>query len=154
MWVDEAGSEPEEVLFGFLTSDLKLYWNRGQGTAIAQFYNLVMPGIILANHIFEGLERPLYCDDNEHGDQNKRIYTWRPVHDFEYDSRRKKQIVISAPRGKVFAVIVTPNTRHADDYPNIKAWIDRWNWVDEDEELNDAPSNWVDRYNRKIWTRE
>lgn len=154
LWVDKFGDEPEVVKFGYLTSDLKKCWERGQGTAIAQFYNLVMPGLILARHIFEGLDRPLYCDGNKHGDRDKRVYTWRPRYDYAFSSKKKTEMRILAPEDQVFAVIVTPNTRHVKEYPDIKAWIDRWSWVDEDEGLDGASVNWVDRYETKLWSRE
>ena len=152
-WVDKDTCKENEVKFGLLTSDLKQYYTRGQATAISQFYNLIVPGLILARHIFEGLERPLFCDNDENGDCNKRVYTWRPRYDYGYNSKTRKELRRLAPEGKVFTVIVTPNKKHAEKYPDIKAWIDRWNWVDEDEELNEAPQNWVDRYTTKVWTR-
>ncbi len=154
LWVNRIGDKPEEVKFGYLTNDLKKCFDRSQGTFITQFYNLVVPGLIVAKHIFEGLDRPLYCDDNKDGDHGKRVYTWRPRYDYAFNEERKSEMRRLAPEGKVFAVIVTPNIRHVDKYPNIKAWIDRWTWIDEDNGLDEAPVNWVDRYETKIWTRE
>lgn len=153
LWIEKPGDKPEKAKFGYLSNDLKKNWDRGEGTEIAQLYGLVIPGLILARHIFKGLDRPLYCDGNEHGDCDKRIYTWKPRHDFIHDAIKKAEMRILSPTGKVFAVIVAPNIKHKEKYPDIKAWIDRWVWVDEDEGLNEASVNWVDRYESKIWTR-
>lgn len=152
LWVESEGDPTEEVKFGLLSDDLNMYVHRGQAATFAQFYKLVLPGIILAKHIFKGLDRPLLCDNNVCGDQDKRVYSRRPVNDYTYDRSASRVVQHLAPAGKVFVVIVSPNT-HLEEYPDIKAWIDHWCWVDEDKIFNDAPTDWVDRYNCKIWTQ-
>ena len=139
------------VQFGLLAADLKKHGQRGQGTVIVQLYNIVIPGLICARHIFEGLERRLYCDENKDGDLDKLVYSWRPS--WDYECINQQGVKRPPPDGKIFAVIVTPNIRHKDEYPEITGWINRWNWVDEDPALKEAPLNWVDRYNKREWTR-
>ncbi|HEB85790.1 MAG TPA: hypothetical protein ENI68_02070 [Gammaproteobacteria bacterium] len=73
-----------EVKFGLLASDLKKYAQRGQASAIAQFYMLVVPGLILTRHIFRGLERPLYCDGDMDADGSKLVYSRAPTLDYEW----------------------------------------------------------------------
>lgn len=115
-----------------------------------------MPGLIVAKHIFEGLERPLYNDGDENGDVNKRIYVWRPRYDYIFNRGKMAEMRVLAPENKVFVVIVTPNTRpkHAANYPDIKAWIDRWGWVEMDQGPDEMPIDWVDRFNIRLMTRE
>lgn len=143
------------VKFGLRDSDLKRFAARGQGTMIAQFYELVIPGLILARHVFRGLERPLYCDSSNVGDKAKLVYTWKPEADYEQvGGPHGRTIKRDPPVGKVFAVIVSPNIRHAEQFPQLAGWIEHWNWLEEDRGLDEAPVSWVDRYAEKLWTRE
>lgn len=57
------------------------------------------------------------------------------------------------PAGKTFVVIVSPNIKHKETFPNIDGWLNRWNWVPVDEGLDEAPINWLDRYDKKIYSR-
>ncbi len=143
-----------EAQFGMLAVDLQRYGARGQITAIAQFYELVVPGLILTRHVFRGLERPLFCDGSMQGDEDKLVYTRKPALDFEWTggpeghpTRRE------VPAGKVFGVIISPNKKHREPFPEVAGWIHHWNWVDEDSGLAEAPIHWVDRYTEKLWTR-
>lgn len=138
-----------------LASDLKQFGARAQFAEIAQFYKLVCDGLILTRHIFEGLERPLYCDGSPKGDSNKLVYTRKPARDVEWTGGKSGNLIWrEAPKGCVFVVIITPNTRHRDRYPSIDGWVNHWAWTEEDVGLAEAPINWVDRYTTKLWTRE
>ena len=145
----------EAVTFALLADDLKPYGSRGQFTAIAQFYELVIPGLILPRHIFQGLERPLCYDDDMEADEQKLIYSQKPEFDYEWIGglHGRTQRRQASPR-KVFVVIISPNERYRQTYPGIAGWIERWNWVDEDRDLRGAPMNWVDRYSKKLYTTE
>lgn len=146
-------NEVIDVKLGMLSSEFQKYGERGQANLIAQFYKLVSPGMILSRHIFRGLERPLYCDENMEGDKNKLIYSRKPSFDYEWiGGKSGKPIERVAPAGKVFTVIVSPNMRHKDKFSSIYGWIERWNWIEEDTGLSEAPMNWVDRYKEKIYT--
>lgn len=137
-----------------LGSELQKYGARRQATAIAQFYKLVIPGMILTRHIFKGLNRPLCCDDNMEGDEGKLVYTRKPTFDYEWvGGKTGRPVERSVPLGRVFAVIVSPNERHKENFPGIECWIERWNWLEEDLGLPESPINWVDRYGQKIYTR-
>lgn len=154
-WVDPANQAVVDVKVGMLASDLQMYGRRGLATAIAQFYLLVGSGLILARHIFKGLDRKLFCDGNANADEEKLIYTRKPSTDYVWDGgKHGGPIRKECPPGQVLAVIISPNTRHCADYPSVKGWIDRWNWIDEDRVLPEAPKNWLDRYDLKLWTRK
>jgi hypothetical protein len=88
------------------------------------------------------------------GDKNKYVFSRKPSLDYVWEGgARGDAVQKKAPDGSVFVVIISENDRHKDKFPEVDGWIDRWNWVREDEGLRDAPSGWVDRYKEKIWTR-
>jgi len=154
-WFNEGAGQVDDVQFGLLASDLQLIASRGFGTSIAQFERMVAPGLILSRHIFKGLNRGLYCDDDPSGDKLKLIYTRTPSADYEWSGGAQgRSVKRNAPRGKVFSVIVSPNNKHGGDFPKIAGWVDRWSWILEDSALAEAPTNWVDRYDKRLWTRK
>lgn len=67
--------------YGILTDDLKKLWDSGRGVEIAQLYELVVQGLILSRHIFKGLRRRLYADDDSHADKSVLIYARVPAFD-------------------------------------------------------------------------
>jgi len=155
-WFNEETGDVTDVKLGMLTSDLKAFGRRGLATSISQFYELVIPGLILTRHIFKGLDRRLFCDDSPDADRDKLVYARKPSSDFVWigTGADGAPARCEPPPGKVFAVIVSPNTRHRELYPSVAGWINRWNWVDEDTALAEAPINWLDRYDAKLWTRK
>jgi hypothetical protein len=154
-WYEMRQKVARDGKLGLLASDLKHRAANHQFTEIAQFYTLIADGLIMARHIFEGLERPLFCDNSEDGDKGKLVYTWKPTRDFEWvGGKHGRPESRNAPRGCTFGVIVSKNTKHEDQYPGVDGWINHWSWVAEDNGLAEAPVNWVDRYTRKLWTRE
>lgn len=150
----EETSNPSEGVLGILCSDLQAYARRGDSALIAQFFKLVLPGIILTKHVFRGLQRPLLADADNQADEKKLIYTRKPAYDYVWDDARSGSVMqLDAPAGGVFAVHITPNVKHREQYPEIAGWIDHWAWIEEDAGLPEAPTGWVDRYNEKLWTR-
>lgn len=153
-WAFEDG-EAKVVKYGLLNSDLGKYADRGQANAIAQFFKLVAPGLILTRHIFAGLERPLCSDDCMEGDKQKHIHSRKPKRDYEWKKGSTNDVEeFDAPKDKVFVVIMSKNVKHTAKFPMVYGWIERWNWVTEDKSLKEAPVNWADRYNQKIFSRE
>jgi hypothetical protein len=152
------GSNDGEVgKYAILADDLKLLHARGMGVQIAQLYEIVVPGLILSKHVFQGLRRRLYCDDVNDGDKSKLVFSRVPSFDVEINrsiSNQNPEVVKrDTPKEKTFVVIVSPNIRHRDEFPQVDGWLDRWNWVPEDAGLPEAPDNWVDRYDSKIYSR-
>lgn len=145
-------NQQKTATYGLLQSDLGKYAKRGQTYAIAQFYSLVGIGLICTRHIFLGLNRPLYDNDNPDADKVKFIHCRKPLWDCKWGG--DNQIVnIPAPVGKVFVTIISKNVNHRERFPMVYGWVDWWNWVQEDEGLAEAPVNWVDRYDLKIYSR-
>lgn len=158
MLVDESNGNVSEGNFALRAVDLAEYRLRGQGTKFVQLQRIVLPGLINAVHIFKGLRRDLYNDGNEHADEKLLVYTWKPGIDVEWDSKLAAgyggAVDLPAPIGAVFAVTVALNERHKAKYPEVDGFIDAWNWIEgEDAVLAGAPIEWVDRYDRKLWTR-
>lgn len=153
-YLDKLTNNLIDVKFGLSLASLEKRAANHLFTEIAQFYTIVNDGLILTRHAFSGLERPLYCNDSSNGDKEKLVYTRKPTKDYEWSGGRDgKPIRKDAPKGNVFAVFISPNLDQ-DTYPNIKGWIEHWTWIEEDQGLSEAPINWVDRFNKKIWTQE
>lgn len=130
--------------------------SRGQYSSIAQLYGLVIPGMILSVHLFQGLNRNLY-DGGFDGDSDKFVFSRKPAYDFYWKGcRNGEQVKCMAPPGQVFVILVSGNTKQRDkeNFSDVDGWIDHWTWVDQDTILSEAPINWVDRYKTKVWSRE
>jgi hypothetical protein len=153
-WSVDDPANPQVVKFGILQTDTRKRSDRGQNSALAQFAGIVAPGLILARHIFRGLNRPLYADGSMQGDARKLVHTWRPAYDFEWPNRFGEPQRMTAPDNCVFVVLVSKNERHIGKWPEVYGWIDRWNWVFEDPRLPGAPIDWDSRYEEKLFTRE
>jgi hypothetical protein len=128
---------------------------RGQNTSVAQLQSLLLPGLPLTRHVFEGLRRPLLCDGARDGDRKKLIYSRKPALDVIVEgspAHGLRTIQRQPPDSRVFCVIVSPNDHHRDEFPDVDGWLDHWSWVKEDVGLPEAPQNWIDRYDRKVFT--
>lgn len=125
----------------------------GLRTEIAQGYGIVVQGMILARHVFRGLKRGVYDGSDQDQGPNKLVYTWVPAFDAlwlgdKFSGRIER---VNPPKNKVFVVIVSPNSAVSVGTP--AGWIERWNWVDADTHLKEAPVRLQERYGSKIWTR-
>ncbi len=136
----------------FSKEHIHLIAAHGLRTEIAQAYGIIVNGMIMARHIFKGLKRGV-CDGSEDNQgPNKLIYSWLPKFDYVWrgDPFTGKIEPVAAPQGKVFVVIVSPNS---DINAENVGWIERWNWVDQDKEVKEAPIGFKHRYDGNIWTR-
>ncbi len=140
--------------YSLSTDTLKQYGNRFQFTQLIQCERIVIPGLILTKHIFQGLNRNLCCGDDMDGDSDKFVFCWKPAYDYRWlgDPSNDKVSKVLAPQNKVFSVIISKNSKK--EFPSVTGWIERWVWIDEDPELPEAPIGWVDRYSKKVWSRE
>jgi len=154
LFMDDGGVDPYPVKLGITPEQLGAYSGRGQKTALAQFFDVVTNGLILARAIFKGLERPMCCDDDMDADERKLVYVLRPKFDAEWSGDRFNggPARRAPPPGRVFLVIVTPNQLTGkDQYPDIAGWIEHWTWVLEDEDKSGKPTGYDERFNRQIW---
>lgn len=142
--------EGEEWLFGIPKRYTEQMRDRGTLVRLVQLIGIVGPGLVVARHIFRGLNRPLCEGDNMEADKTKLIYAWKPIYDYDWDEPQRfypdeiKQR--PAPGGKVFVVTATPNPEKATKFPSIHCWLNRWNWVDESPKLSGAPIDYDTRY--------
>lgn len=152
--IEATPTEVNDVRFGILESTLKEYGRRGQKTVMAQFLRIVIDELSSPMHCFRGLERDLYCDGDLEADERKLVYSMKPKNDAIWTGKRTDGEVrmLLPPSNTVFVIIVSPNIKHQDKYPEVYAWINRWNWVGEDPSLPGAPKNWVDRYTEKLYS--
>ncbi len=87
-----------------------------------------------------------------HADQRVLIYSWIPKSDciWQGSADDGEVLKLQAPPGQVFVVLVKRNQVGEDD---VAGSIEKWNWVREDSFLPEAPVNWIDRYDEKLWSR-
>ena len=153
-WTVENSIEPQVVKFGILQDDIIKLADRGQNSALAQLDSIVAPGLISARHIFRGLNRPMLTDHSMDADVPELVYAWRQMWDFDWPAPHGTPRRWPRPENCVFVVIAGRNIQYLEKWPEVYGWINRWNWVDEDPGVPEAPLNWSSRYAEKMFTRK
>ena len=155
MWIDGSGM-PKEARIGLSHQTVMNLKSHGGRARFFQLQNIVVPGLIDAQHIFQGLKRPMFSDGSMEADATKLVYTWKPPYDFDRnDVNQDVPQKHYFPKGKTFAVVVSPiREAHRADYPMIEGWINHWGIVDEAGNLAEAPINWETRYLKKLWSKK
>jgi len=122
----------------------------GLRSAIAQYYGIVQDGLMGARHAFRGLVRPLMHNGDMDADRTVVIYSWRPQTDWEWrgDSFSGHPVPVEPPAFRVFVVLV--REEQENEY-GVRGSIEKWNWLEEDLELEQAPIEWSTRYGEKLW---
>lgn len=151
--VEGIGPDGKVAQYGMGKSQLRTIYDRGSNIRLAQWLGLVAQGLVLAEHIFQGLKRPLCDGDDMEADKRKLAISWRPGLDFWWTETDRfdsgKLAFRDAPDEKVFVVNASPN-RRKDQFPSVGFWIERWYWVRESNTLKGAPVDWENRYDRKL----
>lgn len=148
--IDHEGKQKQ---FGLPKSQLAKHLNRGSNIKLAQFLGIVAPGLVLADHIFQGLKRPMCVGGNMNADREKLVFSWKPAWDYwwnesyRFDSKRLE--FRESPDGKVFVVVVSRNEAK-ETYPSVDYWIERWFWVRRSTTLQRAPTEWETRFEKKL----
>lgn len=122
---------------------------RHRRTLVAQYFGIVRD-VRHAQHLFQGLNRPLLDGDDMKGDQGVLIYSWRPTHDYlwigsQFDGSAAQ---VTPPARRVF-VVLARQYKEPDEHGVIGS-IEHWTWVEEGT-LPGTPVDWNARYARKIW---
>lgn len=125
---------------------------RGLTWEIGQMYGVMETGIILVEHVFQGLGRPMTVNGDPDADQSRLVFTWAAHRDAEID-RDGSLTFHAAPMKSVFFVIVSPNTELVA-HPGIYGWAERWGWLDAHATVKGAPVNFESRYDTRLWSRE
>lgn len=128
------------------------YRDLGFATGIAQYYGIVQDGLIVAEHAFRGVQRPLMLGNDTNADQTVVVYSWRPEFDCEWSGYPWDGNVVrlEPPSNRVFVVLVR---EEAENDLGVSGSIEKWNWVAEDGELKGAPIDWQVRYKQHLWSR-
>jgi hypothetical protein len=116
-------------------------------------YGVVAPGLIFAEHVFEGLRRDMYVRDDKTADKHKLAVTWTAKRDAELvgDKFSPTLRFVDAPPGRVFVVYISINGM-LTEFPDVYGWAEHWTWVGAAPDLLGAPVDWNTRYDRKIWS--
>lgn len=125
----------------------------GLSVSLGQLYGVVIPGLIFAKHVFQGLKRPMYVGNNPEADGEKLAFAWSATEDARLVGSAQ-QFGIEfwpAPEGRVFTVYISPN-RMLGEFPEIAGWVEHWTWLPSSPTLADAPIDWETRYERKLWS--
>lgn len=121
-------------------------------TEIVHAFVHVIPGMKGARHIFRGLKRGIHDGSDLDQGPNKLIYCWTPPRDCIWlGGIGGGPVQRDPPAGEVFVVIVSPNPSFKVD--GVAGWIERWNWVDEDDAYRGMPLGCMTRYEQHLWTR-
>ena len=122
-------------------------------TVIAQYYGIVKDGLVVAEHLFRGVMRPMMREQDTHADESVLIYAWRPASDYEWegDPFRGRLRALAPPPDRVFVVLVRELQIQGG---SVSGEIEWWNWVKEDPELKHAPIDYSVRYRQKLWSRK
>lgn len=144
--------DPNSVLkIGVSKASIQAHADRGLTWAIGQLYGVVATGIISAEHIFQGLRRPMSVNGDGAADQRKYVFTWSAHRDAQM-SREGELTYHAAPLNSVFFVIVSPNGNQIR-HPEIFGWAERWGWLDAHSALRGAPIDYDSRYDVRIWSK-
>lgn len=141
----------DDARIGIEASEIGKVAKYNLSVVIAQFFGIVGPGMIISQHIFQGLKRPMLLGENMGADKDMFVYSWKPQQDCIWDGSPHSGKIkkIAAPPNKVFVVIVEPGAH----YLGISGTIKHWTWVPEDGYLQQAPLNWKTRYTEKLWSQ-
>lgn len=142
----------QTVKLGIRPFTFRRFVDLGFATGLAQYYGIVQDGLIVAEHAFRGLQRPLMLGDDMNADQTVVIYAWRPQFDCEWSGYPWDGNVVrlEPPPNRVFVVLVREEP--ANEF-GVSGSIEKWNWVAEDSELRGAPIEWQARYRERLWSR-
>jgi hypothetical protein len=142
----------QTVKLGLRTDTFDQYRMRGLRTKVAQYYGLVQSEMMLSQHLFRGLKRPLMLNGNKNADRDVMVYTWRPEADCIWAGSRFNGYVqrITPPPGVVFAVVVR---EEPENDQGICGSIEQWVWVRQDPLIEHAPVDWRERYGKRVWSK-
>ena len=153
--IDWTSQSPTGVLLIGITNEaIAARARRGLRHLLGQMYGVVGPGMIMAQHVFQGLQRHMYVRDDEEADSEKLAVSWSARRDAILAGDRSDPNLEyqAAPENRVFVVYVSIN-RSLDQFPDIYGWAEHWTWIANDPNLPGAPIDWETRYTRKLWSK-
>jgi hypothetical protein len=156
-WIPDDGTESGRRIgrLAISVEDIDKLKARGQNTVVAQLQSILLPGLMLSRHVFQGLRRPMLCNGERDADAKKLVYSRKPALDVRIKGNARDGFISAQcqpPDAQVFCVIVSPKLHLREAFPDVDGWIDHWSWVKEDLGLTEAPRSWIERYDRKLFT--
>ena len=142
----------DHLLIGIMPDTLAKIAQRGMSVGLGQLYGVVCPGLIHAQHLYEGLKREMQVDGDGEADKKKLAATWAQPRDAVLAGNEFSPTIeyLAAPEKAVFAVYISCN-RMLQEYPDIYGWAEHWTWIHADPKVAGAPVEWDSRYDRKLW---
>jgi hypothetical protein len=159
VWVADApawtGDPKSSFRIGIWKDGIQFRADKGLSWQLGQMYGVVGPGLIFAQHVFQGLRRDMYVREDKEAAKAKFAVTWTANRDCELvgDKTHSTLKFTDPPPNRVFVVYISPN-RMLTEFPDIFGWAEHWTWVGADSELKGAPVDHNARYDRKVWSRE
>jgi hypothetical protein len=128
------------------------YRQRSLRTAIAEYYAIVSSEIVAAKHCFRGVKRPMAAGTAMDVDERVIVYTWQTSYGAVWVGSQFDGHVLrrAAPPRTVFVVLVREEELNDQ---GIYGSNERWNWIEEDSGLPQAPVDGDTRYGKKLWSR-
>lgn len=158
VWVAEAAdwvnNSSGHLNIGITLKGIRARGERGQRFLLGQMYGVVGTGMIMAEHVFQGLKRDMLVREDEQAAVKKLAVTWHARRDAKLvgDRHNCRLQYFDAPEGCVFAVYVSPNEM-LEDFPDIYGWAEHWAWIAAAPDLPGAPVDWQTRYDSLIWSK-
>lgn len=125
---------------------------RSLSHTLGQLYGIVVPGLIMTQHLFQGLRRGMHLDQDADAAGKRLAATWAAKRDavLRGDKSASRVEFMEAPPNRVFVVYISPN-QMITDFPDIYGWAEHWTWLAADADLAGAPVDWKARYDLKLW---
>jgi hypothetical protein len=94
--------------------------DRGISWALGQMYGVLATGLILAEHVFEGLRRDMFVREDMNAAKRKLAVSWAAKRDAELigDKFAPTLRFVEAPVNRVFVVYISPNEM-LTEFPDI-----------------------------------
>lgn len=144
----------DHLLLGRMPKDISRSSEQGLSWYLGQLYGVVCPGLIFAQHLFEGLRRDMRVDVDGNAAKLKLAATWVQPRDARLignDQFNMDLEFFPAEPDRVFCVYISRN-RMLKEFPHIYGWLEHWTWISADPARPGAPIEWETRYDKEIWS--
>jgi hypothetical protein len=143
----------DHLLIGITSEALRGKSASGMSWHLGQAYGVVSTGLIMARHVFKGLNRDMTIQGNSHAAADKLAVTWLAPRDALLVGPKFNPTIryCEAPPKRTFAVYISPN-QMLQKFPHIHGWAEHWAWIASDPARPTAPVDWETRYDDEIWT--
>ncbi|MDX8480765.1 hypothetical protein RFN28_20165 [Mesorhizobium sp. VK24D] len=151
-WANLDGKDHLKI--GVTSASIAAGADRGMQWYLGQLYGVVGPGLIFAQHVFQGLKRDMLVRNDMKADEKKLAVSWPAPQDAKLvgGPQNGRLEFYPAPAQCVFVVYISPNEM-IEQFPDIYGWAEHWTWVAENHDLAGAPIESESRYGNKLWSK-